>query len=139
MQIKTGTLLASMALPLISASSVRAEDRMRAGLWENTVTSGGKTVTKTHCVTSDEADKTNASVKSMREATGKAIAKTGNCTLKDFSLEGNKLSSVMVCGATSFAHTTIYRGDAFETTTTTTSAAGTKVTLMKGRRLGACP
>jgi hypothetical protein len=40
--IKTATLLALSALLFPSAVSLRAEDRMRAGLWEITSTLNGK-------------------------------------------------------------------------------------------------
>ena len=133
--------LASFALALSPACFLQAEDRMKAGVWENTVTSDGFTVVKSHCVTAAEAETTNLPAKAMRESTEKAIAKSGagKCTLKEFTVEGNKISHLMVCGPTSYASTTTYRVDAFETTSTSTTAGTAKVTLMKGRRIGLCP
>jgi hypothetical protein len=141
MGIKPVALLALTTLAFIPASSLRAEERMRAGLWENTVTSSGRTAKNTHCITPAEAETANASVKAMRESAEQAIAKSGKgaCTLKDFSLVGNTRTSRMECGAISYVNTTTYRGDTFETVSTNTNAGVTTKSIITGRRISACP
>lgn len=125
----------------IAAVSLQAEDRLLTGLWENTVMSEGKTVTRTHCITSAEAATLNLPPKAMREAAEKAILKTGKgtCKLTEFKVDGNTVSQVMVCENSTYSNTTSYRGETFETTSTLKSAGVSKVTNIKGRRLGACP
>ena len=77
----------------------------------------------------------------MRDSTEKAIAKSGKgtCTLKEFKVVGNTISQLMVCAGASYANTTKYGGNTYETTSTSTTAGVAKVTLLKGRRLGVCP
>lgn len=133
--------LALLGLLLAAFSSLRAAERMRPGLWENTVVANGSSTTRTHCVTPAEAASTNLPDDAMRQSVEKAISKSGkgNCTLKDLKVDGNTVSQVMVCGPISYANTTIYRGDNFQTLSRSTKAGVTTVTLLKGRRLGACP
>jgi hypothetical protein len=125
---------------LLSAVPLHAADRLMPGLWENTVTSNGQTATRTHCFTAAEAATANLPEKDMREATQKALATTGkgSCTLKDFKVEGNKITQLMTCGTASFRSVTVYHGDSSETTNTTIDGGSVKVALFKGRRLGVC-
>jgi len=133
--------LLAFTVLLAAVNPLRGEERLRAGQWENTMTVDGKSDTRTRCITAAEAETTNISAKAMREATEKALEKSGKgiCTLKDLKAEGNTISMVTVCGATSNSTTTIYRGDTFETKRTSTTARVAKVMVIKGRRLGACP
>lgn len=132
---------ALLALLLAIFGPLKAAERMRPGLWENTVVANGSSTTRTHCVTPAEAASTNLPDDAMRQSVEKAIAKSGkgSCKLKDLKVDGNTVSQVMVCGATSYANTTIYRGDNFQTLSRSTKAGVTAVTLLKGHRLGACP
>jgi Protein of unknown function (DUF3617) len=134
-------LTAFLYLALSAASSLRAEDRMQAGLWENTVTSSGKTVTQTACLTAADVLSANQSAAAIREATEKALAKSGKgtCKLKELKIEGDRLSQALDCGATAYTTVTTYHGSTFETTSTSTKAGVAKVSLIKGRRIGVCP
>src|ERR1017187_8926333 len=98
--IKTATLLALRALLFPAAVSVRAEDRVRAGLWEITSTLNGKSPGPSHntCYTPAMVALGNSPAKSLREATEKSSAKSG-CTLNDFKMDGNTISMTQVCGA----------------------------------------
>jgi hypothetical protein len=116
-----------------------AQVSMRAGRWENTVTSGGQTVTHETCITAEQEQHSKESVASMRESIEKALAKNGACRLTEFTVQGNTRTEVMVCGKKTIKHSTIFRGDTFETTGTETTADGVKSSLIKGRRLGDCP
>jgi hypothetical protein len=112
---------------------------MRAGLWENTLTSSGHTSTRNACITAEQEQHSKESVASMRESVEKALAKNGACRLTEFTVVGNTRTEVMVCGKKTIKNSTTFRGDTFETTGTETTAQGVKSSLIKGRRLGACP
>jgi hypothetical protein len=137
--IKTATLLALGALLFPAAVSLRAEDRMRAGLWEVTSTLDGKSAGPSHntCYTPAMVALGNSSVTTLREATEKQSIKSG-CTLKDFKMDGTTISMTQVCGARTLVVASTYSRDAFETVATTTEAGVSKVGRMKGRRIGDC-
>lgn len=115
-----------------------AEERMRAGLWETTTTVENETgsLGKT-CYTPAMVLVANMPDQAMREATEKMSAKRG-CTLKEFKIVGNKLSTVNVCRNSSSAVTSTYSGDTFDTVDTHTERGVSKVIRMKGRRVGDC-
>ena len=128
-------------ISLVTAALLCAQDRMRPGLWESTVTSGGKSSTRSHCITQAELATTNGKLQAIRETMVKAFANiaNGTCTLKDLKIDGNSMTSLMVCGDSSFAHTTTFHGDTAETTSTSTKAGVTTLTHITSRRLGVCP
>jgi len=128
-----------MTLPLAMTGWLRGEVRMRAGLWENTVTASGQTATRNACITPEQERQSNVSVEAMRESTEKSLAKSGGCTLKEFTLAGGTQTLVMVCGKTTIKNVTKFNGDSFETNGTATTPQGVKVSLIKGRRIGDCP
>jgi hypothetical protein len=130
---------ASMIVLLATPVWLLAQVSMRAGLWENTITSNGQTVTRNACITAEQEQHSKESAASMRESTEKALAKGGACKLTEFTVVGNTRTEVMVCGKKTIKHSTTFRGDSFETTGTETTAAGVKSSLIKGRRLGDCP
>jgi hypothetical protein len=138
--IKPITLLALIALAFVAAS-LRAEDRMRAGLWEVTTTYNGKpSASHNTCFTPALVEIANSPAKMLREATEKASTKSG-CTLKDFKMDRNTISMTQVCGArTAVVLSTLstYSEDTFETVATSTEAGVSTVTHMKGRRIGDC-
>jgi len=139
--IRSTTRLTLIAFAFSATALLLAQERMRPGLWENTVTSGGKSATRSHCLTADELAITNGSTEAIRQSMVKAFAKlnNGSCTLKDFKVEGDTISSVMVCGASSFASTRTFHGDNVETASTSTTAGVARVSHITSRRLGACP
>jgi hypothetical protein len=128
-------------LALVTAALLCAQDRMRPGLWESTVTSHGKSSTRSHCITQAELATTNGKIEAIRETMAKAYANiaNGSCTLKELKLDANSMTSLMVCGDTSFAHTTLFHGDTTETTSTSTKAGVVTVSRITSRRLGVCP
>jgi hypothetical protein len=137
--IKTATLLALGALLFLAAVSLRAEDRMRAGLWEVTSTLDGKSAGPSHntCYTPAMVAPSNSSAKTIREGTEKQTIKSG-CTLKDFKMDGTTISTTQVCGARTLVVSSTYSRDAFESVVTTTEAGVSKVVRMKHRRIGDC-
>ena len=136
--IKSATILGLVASTFIAAPSLRAEDRMRPGLWEITTTLDGKpSGTHANCYTPAMVEVANLPVKMLREVTEKAVTKNGQCTLKDFKMDGNTISTTQVCGSKSTTIASNYSRDAFETVVTSTEG-GAPVVHMQGKLLGAC-
>ncbi len=130
------------ALAVLSCSSLGAEERMRDGLWQSTMTTGGKAgIATTRCVTPAETVTTNGSAKEIREYREKVAAKGGKraCTLGHLSVTSDTITALMDCGASSYANKTTYRGDSFETVLTFTNPAAGQKTVITGRRIGVCP
>ena len=138
--LKTTVLPAVFCLMLTAGTALRAQDRMRAGNWENTVIAAdGKTATRNACLSAHDAAMSNGSPEVIRAETEKAIAKSGQCKLKDFTLDSKSKTETLVCGEDSIHNeTTFHGGDSFETTTTRTSGGVVTVAHFKGRRTGDC-
>ena len=130
---------AATVLLLATPIWLPAQVSMRAGLWENTVTSSGQTVTRNACITAEQERQSKQSVALMRDSIEQALAKGGACKLTEFAVLGNTRTEVMVCGKRTIKNSTVFRGDTFETTATETTAEGVKSSSTKGRRLGDCP
>jgi len=130
---------AVLCLTFSAATALHAQERMRTGMWESTVTAAsGQNATRSHCYKPEDAAKSNGSPAVVRAETEKAISKSA-CTLKDFDLDNNTLTLTMICGTTTtHQETKFHGGDSFETTTTNTADGVTKVTQIKGRRTGDC-
>lgn len=137
--MKLNTKATFIALLLAVAGCLQGQVRMRAGLWENTVTSNGSVATHKACITPEQEEHTKGSVASMRESIEKALAKRGTCKLQDFSVTGATRTEVMVCGKTIVKNSTTFHGDSFDTVATSTTAEGVKSSFIKGRRIGDCP
>jgi hypothetical protein len=138
MLFKIKTISALMCLSF-SAATLHAQERMRTGMWEDTVTGSGRTSTRSHCFKPADAVKSNGSPAVVRAETEKALSKDGACTLKDFKLEGDSLTLTMVCGSsTILQQTQFHGGDSFETTMTHTDGGVSNVMQIKGRRTGDC-
>jgi hypothetical protein len=137
--LKTSVIPAVVYLTLSAATALHAQERMRPGIWENRVTAAsGQTATRSHCFKPADAAMSNGSPAAVRAETEKAISK-GACTIKDFKLDSNTLTQTMVCGTTTIHQETKFLGgDSFETTMTNTEGGVTKVSQIKGRRMGDC-
>ena len=136
--IKRAALLASLAgLIAFAAAPLQAADRVTQGLWENTVTSAGKTRTFTICMTPDMAENANADEKTVRALAEKAGA--GVCVIGTYQDSGNKVSFTMTCGKSVTTSITTYRGDSYESVRTRIYDGKTTTTHIKSRRIGTCP
>lgn len=137
--LKKMVVPAVLCLTFSAATVLHAQDRMRTGMWESTVTSAsGQSATRSHCFKPEDAAKSNGSSAEVRAATEKEMSKSA-CTLKDFILSGNTLSLTMICAGTiTHQEAKFHGGDSFETTTTNTVNGVTKVTQIKSRRIGDC-
>lgn len=97
--LKRTTILAVMCLALFAVTVSHAQERMRAGNWENTVTTAnGQTMTKNACMTAENAAMANGSPAAIRAETEKALAKSGRCKLTEFNIDVNGKTETMVCG-----------------------------------------
>ena len=128
-----------IVLPLAMIGLLQAQVRMRAGLWENTVTSMGKSVTQNACITAEQEKQSSGTVEAMRASLEKNMAKAGRCKLQEFTMTGDTQTMVMVCGTTAIRHLTKFHLDSFETTSTATTPEGARSSVIKGRRIGDCP
>ena len=138
-RLKTTVMPMVMCLMLSAATTLHAQERMRTGMWEDTVTASGHTATRSHCFKPADAALSNGAPAVVRAESEKAFSKNGACTLKDFKLDGNTLTQTMVCGkSTILQETRFHGGDTFETTMTYTEGGVSKVSQIKGRRTGDC-
>lgn len=139
MLLKTKVIPALMCLALSAAASLHAQERMRPGMWESTMTApSGQSATHSSCFKPEDAAKSNGPASAARAETEKAITKSG-CTLKDFNLDSNTLALTMVCAGTAIhQETKFHGGDSFETTMTNTVNGATKVSHITSRRTGDC-
>ena len=136
--IKRAALLASLSgVIAFAAAPLQAADRVMPGLWENTVTSAGKTHTFTVCMTPDMAKIANADEQTVRALTEKAGA--GVCVLGTYQVSGNKVSSTMTCDKSVTATSTTFHGDSYESVMTRIYDGKTTTTHIKSRRVGTCP
>jgi len=90
---------------------LQGQVRMRAGLWENTVTSSGQTATRNSCITPEQEQQSKGTVESMRESVEKTLAKSGTCKLKEFTVAGGTQTLVMVCGKSTIKHVTTFHAE----------------------------
>lgn len=136
---KTAALSAVVWIAFGAATALQAQERMRTGMWENTVTAAsGQTATRSHCFKPSDAVMSNGTSEAIRAETEKSLSKT-TCTLKDFTLTNDTLTEIMVCGATTIhQETKFHGGDSFDTTTTSTGSGVSNITHIKGRRTGDC-
>ena len=118
-------------LTLGTGTTLQAQERMRAGMWENTITTAGHSATSSSCLKPTDAAKGSTT----RTEAEKEVSKSG-CTLKDYKWsDASTATQTMVCGNDTISTVTKFRGsDSVETTVT--HAAG--VTQIKGRRTGDC-
>jgi hypothetical protein len=128
-----------MCFSLCLAPALHAQERLRAGNWESTVTTHGQTRINNACLSAHDAAMSNGPAAEVRAGIETALAKGGKCKLADFKLEGNTRTETMVCGAdTIHNETTFHGGESFETTSTRTRAGVATASNIKGKRTGDC-
>ena len=130
------SMLSSLALTLIAATSLHAADRAQTGSWEFTMTTNGQARTATSCVTPEEAAAANGDTKSARAAAEKAAK--GRCTFPAFDVTGDTVTYKMDCAGTIMESTATYHGDTMTGVLKTTRQGKQSITSVKGHRLGAC-
>jgi hypothetical protein len=91
---------------------------------------------RSHCYTAAEASQIN-DVRTLKEAAEKS-ATDRHFRLKDYKLQGNTESYILIGAGTSTMTTITYGGDSFETLLSSDTDRAHDV-HMKGRRIGDCP
>lgn len=130
-------LVVAIAL-VVAPNFLTAADRVRIGQWEVTTTSEGRARTFKSCVKTDEAAAVNGDAKASKAYTEKLLP--GQCTFTEYKVNGNSVSSVMTCGATTVRSTTTYHGDRYESDSTTKTGSAKEVAShIDAKRLGDCP
>jgi hypothetical protein len=75
--LKTAVIPAVMCLTLSAATALHAQERMRTGMWEGTVTAAsGQSATRSYCFKPEDAAKSNGSPAVVRAETEKAMSKS---------------------------------------------------------------
>jgi len=83
--------------PFGNGDTLSGEERMRPGLWEVSMTTDGKSGSIGNtCYTPAMVEMANMPAAKLREFTETVSAKRG-CTVKEFSVERNKISMVKAC------------------------------------------
>jgi hypothetical protein len=121
--------LAFCALAFCSvAFPAQAADRMRPGQWVGSTVAGGRTFASSTCVTQADADAMNGDAQAVRVGLEKVIpAKV--CKLSDIKANGAQVVYTSVCnGGAPTVITTLYRGDSFESTSSTGVRSTAKLT-----------
>ena len=134
---------ASMTTGTVIAESL-AQDRVQAGLWEITVTQDGAPGTSTYCITPAAARVMNSDAATVQVYVERAVSKEngGDCTLKDFKLQGNTISLIKACrsGESEFTISLVrtYHGDTAESEVVSTAGERELRIKSKQRRVGFC-
>lgn len=137
--IKPTTTFALICLTLSGAAWLHAEERMRAGLWEVMSSLNGEpsgTLGNT-CYTPAMVATANAPAAEVKKNAEKLSTRQG-CTIKEFTMDGNKMSMTKVCGAKTSVIASTYSSDRFETVDKATKGGVTSEMRMTGKRVGEC-
>jgi hypothetical protein len=137
--IKPTTSIALVCMTLAGAAWLHAEERMRAGLWEIISTYDGEPsgTQGNTCYTAAMVATANAPAAELKQTAEKRSSAQG-CTLKEFTMSGNKMSMTKVCGAKTSVIVSTYTSDRFETVDKETTGGVTSVIRMTGKRVGEC-
>ena len=134
---RSAVLVTAIALAL-AASPLYAADRMRVGRWEVTSTSNGRTNTFKNCLSAADAGAMNGDAKTSQAYSAKLLP--AQCKFTDYKVDGNVVTWVMTCGDTRVRSSTTYRGDSYQSDSTTkTGSAPEVVSHISAKRIGDCP
>ena len=126
------TPLALSALLLWEAMScAAAADRVHAGQWQTTVNVAGQSMSRSVCLSADDAALINGDAASIKAYAEKVGAPAG-CKVKDVKINGDQVQITSICasGKENVGSTT-YHGDRYEATNTNGAKA-------ESRRVGDC-
>lgn len=118
----TAAVVASMWGP----AAASAAERVRAGQWETTVTLGGRTATRSACISTTDANAINGDEKSIQAYVEKISAPAG-CKVRNVRINGNRVDVTTVCAAgKENVGTTTYHGDRSESVNTNGASSQSK-------------
>ena len=127
-----------VTLTLCLVSRVFAQDRFKAGLWENTTVGGDNPGTSMACLSIGATAPVNGPPESVRANAESSAAKFGMKITK-YSFDGTTITMTMVSGSSIFVSKASYRGDNFENIITEQRMGKVTTKTIKGKRIGPCP
>jgi hypothetical protein len=131
-------VLSSLAtLVAIGVPSASAQERMKSGQWEVTITSEGKSSTNAHCITPDRVSMGNGSSEEIRATMEKGAAAI-HCNLQDFKVDRDTISYTYACPASTTKSKTTYHGNRYDSEVVSIRARKEQTRQIEGRRLGDC-
>lgn len=137
-RLKTTVIPVVVYFALTTATTLHAQERVRAGMWENTTVSSGQTTKASTCMKLADWAMVNGSPAMARAETEKTLSKSG-CTLKDFKIDNSTVTQTIVCGSgTILTETKFLSRDSTESKVTSTSGGVTEAAYVKSRRTGDC-
>ena len=137
-QVRTTVIPVVVYLALATGATLHAQERVRAGMWENTIASSGQTTTASICMKSADWAMVNGSAAMARAETERTLSKSG-CTLKDFKIDNSTVTQTIVCGSsTILTETKFLSRDSTESKVTSTGNGVPAVEYVKSRRTGDC-
>jgi hypothetical protein len=117
---------------------------VQAGLWEITYTQDGAPSTSTYCITPAAARVMNSDAATVQVYVERAFSKEngGDCTVKNFKLQGNTISLLKACraGESEFTISLVrtYHGDTAESEVVSKAGERELRIRSKQRRVGFC-
>jgi Protein of unknown function (DUF3617) len=137
MRSHLAVLLFILGAALTVAYPLEAQERMKNGQWELTITSEGKSSTNAHCIPPDQVSMGNGSSEKVRATMEKGAAAI-HCTLQDLKVDDNTISYTYSCPTTKTKSKTTYHGDSYESEIVSIRDGKEHTRQVKGRRLGDC-
>ncbi len=123
---------------LTTATTLHAQERARAGMWETTIGSSGQTTTVSTCMKSADWAMVNGSAAMARAEAEKTLSKSG-CAVKDFKIDNSAVTQTIVCeSGAMLTETKFLSRDSNESKVTSTSGGVTAVSYTKSRITGDC-
>ena len=129
-------LLATFALCLVPM--LFAQERFKAGLWENTTTGGDSPGVTNTCLAAGATEVVNGPPAVVRANAEKSAAKF-NMKITKYAFDGTTITMTMVSGSSVYMSKASYRGDTFENVITTHTMGRVSTKTIKGKRIGPCP
>ena len=138
-RLRTTVIPVVMYFALTTATTLHAQERVRAGMWENITSSSGQAATTSSvCMKSADWAMVNGSPAMARAETERTLSKSG-CTVKDFKIDNSVNTATLVCGSgTMLTEMKFLSRDSTESKVTSTSGGVTAVSYVKSRRTGDC-
>lgn len=127
-----------VTLALCLISSLSAQDRFKAGLWEYNTVGGDKPGPSMSCLSIGATAAVNGTPESVRANAEKSAAKFG-MKITQYSFDGTTISMTMVSGPSIFTSKASYRGNNFENVITEHRMGKVTTKTITGKRVGPCP
>ena len=129
--MRTNSLALSGLLLSGALAHADAAERVHAGQWQTTANVAGQSMTRSICLSADDAALINGDAASIKLYAEKVGAPAG-CKVKDVKISGNQVAVTSICASgKESVGTTTYHGDRYE-------AVNTNGTKAESKRVGDC-